>query len=128
LAVEAVGVLGSQIGSLPNAIVIEGHTDAAPYAGAKGYTNWELSTDRAHQARRLMQEHGVRPDQIKQIRGYADQSPRNTADPMDPSNRRISVIVLYGDPSTAPKIADGKGKKVKAEATDMGMGGSAPKE
>ncbi len=105
LGLQAIGLLASQLGDLPNAIILEGHTDAASYGTAKGYTNWELSTDRAHEARRLMQAHGVRLDQIKQIRGYADQSPRNAANPLDPSNRRISVIVLYGDPSTASEAA-----------------------
>lgn len=128
LGIEAVGVLGTQLGNLPNAIVIEGHTDAVPYPGAgQGYSNWELSTDRANEARRLMQEHGIRPDQIKQVRGYADQSLRNLANPLDPANRRISVIVLYGDPSTAPKVP-AAGKKVATEAAGVGLGGPAPKE
>ena len=105
LGLQAIGLLASQLGGLPNAIILEGHTDAAAYGTAKGYSNWELSTDRAHEARRLMQTHGVRPDQIKQIRGYADQSLRNAANPLDASNRRISVIVLYGDPSTANESA-----------------------
>ncbi|HLH02452.1 MAG TPA: flagellar motor protein MotB [Bryobacteraceae bacterium] len=129
LGVEAVGVLGSQLGSLPNAVVIEGHTDAVPYAGAKGYSNWELSTDRANEARKLMQEHGIRADQIKQVRGYADQSLRNAQNPEDPSNRRISVIVLYGDPSTTPKVAvkgAEKGKGVATERAGIALGGPAP--
>ncbi len=97
VAVKAIGVLAIQLGRLPNAVMIEGHTDAATYATSMRYTNWELSTDRAHEARRLMQSHGVRKDQIKQIRGYADQSLRNAKDPFDASNRRISMIVLYGE-------------------------------
>ena len=105
LAVQAIGLLGSQLGQLPNSIIIEGHTDAAPYGGIKGYTNWELSTDRAHEARRLMQSHGGRPNQIKQIRGYADQSLRNAKNPLDASNRRVSVIVLYGEQAVASDAA-----------------------
>ncbi len=116
LGVQAISLLASQLGELPNAIVIEGHTDAVPYSGEKGYTNWELSADRAHEARRLMQAHSVRLDQIKQIRGYADQSLRNPANPLDPSNRRISVIVLYGDPSTAPIKAAGAAAKISASS------------
>lgn len=100
--VEAIGLLASQLGQLPNSIVLEGHTDAAAYGDKNGYSNWELSSDRANEARRLMQAHGVRPDQIKQIRGYGDQSLRNASHPFDPSNRRISVIVLYGDSPAAP--------------------------
>lgn len=124
LGVEVVGLLASQLGGLPNPIIIEGHTDAATY-GTKDYTNWELSADRAHQARRLMQTHGVRMDQIKQIRGYADQNLRNPKNPLDPSNRRISVIVLYGDPSTAPQIEGkqpaGSAKKIPAEAANVAV-------
>jgi chemotaxis protein MotB len=127
LGVEAIGLLASQLGQLPNAIVLEGHTDAVAYGNTNGYSNWELSSDRANEARRLMQTHGVRPDQIKQIRGYGDQSLHNANNPLDPSNRRISVIVLYGDPSTASdavaKSAAAKGaasaQKVPAEAANV---------
>ncbi len=127
LGIEAIGLLASQLGQLPNSIILEGHTDAVAYGNANGYSNWELSTDRAHEARRLMQTHGVRPDQIKQIRGYGDQSLRNATNPLDPSNRRITVIVLYGDPSTASdaaaKAAAAKSaasaEKVPAEAANV---------
>ncbi len=88
-------LLASELGQLPNKISIEGHTDAIPYAGTKGYSNWELSADRANAARRLIQENGVRPDQVSQVRGYADQRLRNADKPEDPSNRRISMIVQY---------------------------------
>ena len=114
LAVQAIGVLASQLGQLPNSVIIEGHTDAATYSSSTKYNNWDLSTDRAHEARKLMQAHGVRADQIKQIRGYADQNLRNVKDPLDPSNRRISVIVLYGE---RPAAADPN--KVPAEAVNV---------
>jgi len=91
-------LLANELGKLPNKITIEGHTDSKPYAGAKGYGNWELSADRANAARRLMQQNGVREDQVSQVRGYADQRLRS-ADPLDPSNRRISVIVQYMETS-----------------------------
>jgi chemotaxis protein MotB len=130
LGIEAIGLLASQLGQLPNTIVLEGHTDAVSYGSTNGYSNWELSTDRANEARRLMQAHGVRPDQIKQIRGYGDQNLRNGMNPLDPSNRRISVIVLYGDPSTAPdEIAKsaaansgGSTRKLPAEAANVASG------
>jgi chemotaxis protein MotB len=77
---------------------MEGHTDAKPFADSRGYSNWELSADRANSARRLMQSSGIRGDQITQIRGYADQRLRNPKDPTDASNRRISVIVQYLNP------------------------------
>jgi chemotaxis protein MotB len=83
------------MGKLPNKISIEGHTDSKPYSRSRDYGNWELSTDRANAARRLMQDKGLRDDQVSQVRGYADQRLRTTEDPLNPSNRRISVIVQY---------------------------------
>jgi chemotaxis protein MotB len=87
--------LAEQLGELPNDILIEGHTDAKPFAGGASYTNWELSTDRANSARRLMEASGVRPNQVAQVRGFADRQLRHPNDPESPSNRRISVIVQY---------------------------------
>jgi chemotaxis protein MotB len=85
--------LAEQLGALPNLVVIEGHTDARPFARQDGYSNWELSADRANAARRLMQKHGLRMDQVTQVRGYADQQLRKPDAPEDPSNRRISILV-----------------------------------
>jgi len=90
---ELLVLLAQELGKLPNKVSIEGHTDSKPYAGKSNYGNWELSTDRANAARRLMQSRGLRGDQVSQVRGYADQLLRNPAEPLDPSNRRISVIV-----------------------------------
>jgi chemotaxis protein MotB len=87
--------LAKELGKLPNKISIEGHTDAKPYAGTGEYSNWELSTDRANAARRLMETSGLAPDQVVQVRGYAAQRLRVPSDPTDASNRRISVIVQY---------------------------------
>ncbi len=88
-------LLSQQLGKLPNNISIEGHTDSKPYAGKSGYDNWDLSTDRANEARRLMQQEGLKPGQISQVRGFADRRPRIPDHPDDSSNRRISVIVQY---------------------------------
>lgn len=86
---------------MPNHLLIEGHTDSKPYATeAKGYSNWELSADRANSTRRILQQNGVKADQIKEVRGFADQQLRNKADPFDPGNRRVSVLVQYQDPSS----------------------------
>jgi chemotaxis protein MotB len=86
-------LLAQELGKLPNRVSIEGHTDSKPYGGKSNYGNWELSTDRANAARRLMQQEGLGPKQVSQVRGYADQLPRIKDKPEDPSNRRISVIV-----------------------------------
>jgi chemotaxis protein MotB len=87
--------LAQELGKLPNKLSIEGHTDSKPYATSGTYSNWELSTDRANAARRLMQADGIRPDQVSQVRGFADQRLRKLEDPLDASNRRISIIVQY---------------------------------
>jgi len=106
---ELLTLLAAELGKLPNKLSVEGHTDSKPYAGARGYGNWELSADRANAARRLMQQSGVRGDQVSQVRGYADQRLRMPQDPFDPSNRRISVIVQYietnNDESSEPHAA-----------------------
>ncbi len=92
---EILELLAAELGKLPNRISLEGHTDAKPYIGKSSYSNWELSCDRANAARRLMQQSGLRVDQVSQVRGFADQRLRNPKDPMDPSNRRVSIIVQY---------------------------------
>jgi chemotaxis protein MotB len=90
---ELLGLLGAELKTLPNSLLIEGHTDAAQYSDDRNYSNWELSADRANAARRLLQEDGVRKDQVTQVRGYADQLLRVKTNPFDPSNRRISILV-----------------------------------
>jgi chemotaxis protein MotB len=92
---ELLGMLAKQLSSVPNQLSIEGHTDSQPFSSNSGYTNWELSTDRANAARRVMQSDGLRHNQISQVRGYADQRLRVPSNPLDPSNRRISLIVQY---------------------------------
>jgi chemotaxis protein MotB len=92
---ELLSLLAQELGKLPNQISIEGHTDSKPYSRGGDYGNWELSADRANAARRLMQRDGLRANQVTQIRGYADQMLRKPDQPMDASNRRISVIVQY---------------------------------
>jgi chemotaxis protein MotB len=97
---EVLAALAQQLGGIPNKISIEGHTDSKPFDSSHGgYSNWELSVDRANNARRLMQESGLKSNQVSQVRGYADQKLRKPDAPDDPSNRRISIIVQYLDES-----------------------------
>src|SRR4051812_14162553 len=103
---ELLGLLAAELKTLPNPLLIEGHTDAAPYSSDASYSNWELSADRANAARRLMQLDGVRANQVSQVRGYADQLLRLKTNPYDPSNRRISILVK-NDASGVPVIAKG---------------------
>ncbi len=102
---ETLTILAQELGTLPNHLLVEGHTDAKPFAGGdKGYSNWDLSADRANAARKFLQQHGVRPDQVRQVRGFADQNLRNKADPNDASNRRVSVIVQYLEPESLTQV------------------------
>lgn len=94
---EMLVLLASELGKLPNKLSIEGHTDSKPFAGKGDYGNWELSSDRANAARRLMQQNGIRADQVSQVRGFADERLRTPNNPFDASNRRISLIVQYLD-------------------------------
>jgi chemotaxis protein MotB len=95
-------VLSVEIGRLPNPVSIEGHTDSKPFTDSQTYGNWELSTDRANAARRLMQNSGLRPDQVVQVRGYADQNLRKPLQPEDASNRRVTLIIQYVKPELLP--------------------------
>jgi chemotaxis protein MotB len=92
---ELLGRLAQELGKLPNNLLIEGHTDAKPFVSNESYSNWELSSDRANAARRLMEANGVRAEQVGQVRGYAERQLRHPEDPNSASNRRISVIVQY---------------------------------
>jgi chemotaxis protein MotB len=94
---ELLSSLAQEIGQLPNTLLIEGHTDSAPYAGRSDYSNWELSSDRANSARRTMEAAGLRADQTGYVRGMADRKLKDRANPFDPANRRISLIIQYQD-------------------------------
>ena len=96
--------ISPELGKLGNEISIEGHTDSVPYSDNSLYSNWELSTDRANAARRLMQSSGIATGQVAEVRGFADQLPRQPDNPEDPSNRRITLIVA---PSMLPAMSDG---------------------
>ncbi|MGB8260969.1 MAG: flagellar motor protein MotB, partial [Terracidiphilus sp.] len=93
---ELLALLAGELKTLPNELLIEGHTDATQYSSDASYSNWELSADRANTARRLLQQDGVRGDQVTQVRGYADQLLRVKGNPYDPSNRRVSILVKKG--------------------------------
>jgi chemotaxis protein MotB len=116
---ELLVTLAQELGKLPNKMSIEGHTDSKPYATSGNYSNWELSTDRANAARRLMEANGLSPNQVTQVRGFADQRLRKTDNSLDASNRRISLIVQY----IIIKNSDAEGAKPYA-----GSGENKPEE
>ena len=88
-------MIAQQLGKLSSPIVIEGHTDSEPLHGANGYSNWELSTDRANSARRAMDGHGLQKNQVMAVRGYADRKLRVPGNPKHFSNRRVSILVGF---------------------------------
>lgn len=90
---EMLMLLALELKTLPNPLLIEGHTDSAPYSADNSYSHCDPSADRANSARRLLQQDGARTDQVTQVRGYADQMLRDKNNPTDPSNRRISILV-----------------------------------
>ncbi len=91
---ELLAKVAQVVRTLPNKIEISGHTDAQPYPGGHNYTNWELSADRANASRRVLVAAGIKPDRLKKIEGRADTDPFVEKDPLDPQNRRISIILL----------------------------------
>jgi len=126
---QLLGMLAGQLKSLPNRLLLEGHTDAQPYSSDTGYTNWELSADRANAARRLLQQDGVGMSQISQVRGFADQMLRVKKDPLDPSNRRITLIVQWIQLAVPPgaktaETAENEGEKPAAKVVET----AKPKE
>ena len=112
---ELLGLLARELGRLPNDVVIEGHTDSRPYSSQSGYSNWELSADRANAARKLMETSGLRPNQVVQIRGFADRNLRDPSKPDEPSNRRVTVIVRYPQAPQSPS-AQGAPPSLSAHA------------
>ncbi|HMD70965.1 MAG TPA: flagellar motor protein MotB [Bryobacteraceae bacterium] len=117
---ELLGKLAQELGQLPNNVLIEGHTDSKPFTGDGSYSNWELSSDRANAARKCMVEHGLRPEQVGQVRGFADRQLRHPETPDSASNRRVSVIVQYLKPPA------GEQKQDAAKQADPPANGTAP--
>jgi len=107
-AVRALRVVAGALESLPNPIVVEGHTDAIQY-GSGAYTNWELSADRANAARRVLVGAGIASERFQEVRGYADRRLLVPEDPLDASNRRVSVLVPFSAPEEGALGPDGPG-------------------
>jgi chemotaxis protein MotB len=104
--------------ALPNAITVEGHTDGRRYTWRKDYSNWELSTDRAQAARRVMEDSGLPYGRVDRVVGHADRVLRVSEDPLHSSNRRISLLVRrkiapvagqpHGGPAPAGQVPAGQ--------------------
>jgi len=99
-------VVSEVIKKMPQNLSITGHTDSTRFAGGElGYTNWELSADRANATRRVLLELGVPPSQLARVVGSADQDPLDKANPADPKNRRIAIVMLRGSGDPPPAAA-----------------------
>ena len=103
---QLMGLVASAIAQMPNRVSIKGHTDATPFSSGSGYSNWELSTDRANASRRALLEAGLDPQRIESVAGRASQEPLLPDDPTSPRNRRISIILLRESP---PQIGGADG-------------------
>ncbi|NNE97928.1 MAG: OmpA family protein [Pyrinomonadaceae bacterium] len=118
-AKNILGEIARAICTLPNPVNIEGHTDARVFPSQNGYSNWELSTDRANAARRHLQNTCLKPDQVRKIVGYAATNPIHPKDKYHPSNRRISITVvrMFDSGSEEDEPTEGDEKKEAAELT-----------
>ncbi len=92
---ELLRAIGSVLVEVPNRLTLEGHTDATPFPGGdKGYSNWELSADRANASRRELVAGGLTEERVLRVLGLASSQPFKREEPTGPENRRISIIVM----------------------------------
>ncbi len=109
---ELLRAIGAVLGEVPNRLTLEGHTDAAPFGGGdRGYSNWELSADRANASRRELMAGGMPEDRPLRVQGLAASSLFEPQDPLAPTNRRISIIVMNREAEdrffrTAPDVVE----------------------
>ncbi|TAL44036.1 MAG: motility protein MotB [Methylovulum sp.] len=109
--------LAPVINELPNKISINGHTDARPFPkNQTGYTNWELSSDRANAARHELVKGGLAEEKILRVTGLSSSIPLNSGDHLDPMNRRISIVVM--NKKTENEIVQGMGNDSGTDAKD----------
>ncbi|XZG69155.1 flagellar motor protein MotB [Chitinibacteraceae bacterium HSL-7] len=97
-AKEVLHEMALLLNQVPNAISLAGHTDAQAFSGGQGgYSNWELSSDRANSSRRELVEGGLGDDKVLRINGFGSEVPLDTKNVYSPINRRISIVVLNKD-------------------------------
>ncbi|MCX7627652.1 MAG: flagellar motor protein MotB [Methylophilaceae bacterium] len=116
-AVAILREIGKVINNVPNRISLSGHTDATPYSKFSGtYTNWELSADRANASRRALVEGGMSDDKVARVVGLSSAVLFDKANPTNPINRRISIIVLNKEAEEAILHDEGKLDQTTAES------------
>jgi chemotaxis protein MotB len=94
-------LIAYELAALQSRVVIEGHTDAAPYRSGRGYSNWELAADRANAARRVLEEAGLDAARIAEVRGYGATRLRRPDAPLAAENRRVSLLLPFSRLSTS---------------------------
>lgn len=92
--VKLLSLVAEIIKTMPNQVSVRGHTDGVQYGKGADYTNWELSAERANASRRVLLESGIEEKRVSNVVGKADTEHLNPQDPLDPQNRRISVVLL----------------------------------
>ncbi len=115
--------LAKFIREVPNRISLTGHTDASQFRGREGYGNWELSADRANAARRVLEDGGVAATQVGRVVGLASSSLFDKADPLNPINRRISIIVMNKKTDEAISRGEGVIEQVLSDRDKAQKGG-----
>lgn len=109
--------IGKTLNQVDNKVSLAGHTDATAYAsGEKGYSNWELSADRANASRRVLLAGGMEEQRVVRVVGMASAVPLNKQDPHNAMNRRISLIVMNRDTQRALEKGNGPIDVSSAEA------------
>jgi chemotaxis protein MotB len=101
-ATKMLGQIATRIDKMPNRIDITGHTDAKGFAGKDGYSNWELSSDRANAARRVLRAAGISSDRFSAVKGKAATEPLLPESPLRAENRRITILLLREAPVVPP--------------------------
>lgn len=118
---ELMRTIGKLLNDVENPVSLTGHTDATPYASGAvgGYSNWELSTERANSSRRELVQGGLKPDKILRVQGLGAVVPLYKDKPFDPMNRRIAIVVL--NEAAQERILGG----TEVEASDEDAAGAA---
>jgi chemotaxis protein MotB len=107
--------IGAALSEVENKISLDGHTDQAPYGrGERGYSNWELSADRANASRRELLAAGLPDDKVARVMGLASSVLLEPDEPLNPINRRISIIVLTRE---AEERLLGNGRKLISDTS-----------
>jgi chemotaxis protein MotB len=103
---QILGELATYLNTVPNRLSLSGHTDTTPYVAQNGYTNWDLSADRANAARRALEAAGLQADKVARVVGLSSVVLFDKLNPRNPINRRISIIVMTRDAEQAALKTD----------------------